>query len=211
MKRLKSEKVKRFSRTFKVLTTFFVLLFIWIFLAPFLANFLIVEKSLEHADAIWVLGGSSTYLERTQKAAELYKQRVAPKIFVVNDGVISGWNKTEQRNLPIYELSRRELIAQGVPNEAIEILPKLVEGTIDEAELFIEIAQERNLKSVLLVTSTYHSRRTFWTFQRTVLKNNLSIEIGLQTPLKSFGWFVPKDWLFVGKEYLKMAFYWAFY
>lgn len=210
---MKSEKIKsKKAKVAKVLIYGFCLFFlVWIFLAPFLANLLIVEKPLERADAMWILGGSSTYLERTSKAAELYKQNVAPKIFVVNDGVFSGWNKAEQRNLPVYELARRELIAKGVPNGAIEVLPKLVEGTKDEADLLVETAQIRNLKSVLLVTSAYHSRRTFWIFQRTVLKNNLSIEIGLQTPPKSFGWFSPNDWLFVSKEYVKMAYYWVFY
>lgn len=206
--------MKKFSRKFKITITFVTLFIIWGFLAPFLANLLIVQKPLDRADAIWVLGGSSTYLERNQKAAELYKQGVAPKIFVVNDGVLGGWNKTEQRNIPFDELSRRELIAQGVPVEAIEILPKLVEGTKDEADLFIETAQKRNLKSVLLVTSAYHSRRAFWTFQAFVQKNNLNIEIGLQspptgeqTPPPFTWWLSPKGWRVVGQEFVKIIYY----
>lgn len=218
MKSEKVEKEKRFSRIFKFLTTFFVLLVIWIFLAPLLANLLIVEKTIERADAIWVLGGSATYLERNRKAAELYKQGFAAKIFVVNDGVLGGWNKQEQRNIPFSELAKRELVAQGVPNDAVEILPKLVEGTKDEADLFVAIAKERNLKSVLLVTSAYHSRRTLWTFDRAVLKNNLSVEVGLQSPPTGvqtpppFTWWLNrKGWRVVGEEYVKIPYYWAFY
>jgi uncharacterized SAM-binding protein YcdF (DUF218 family) len=206
------------SRKFKIALFLIILFGVWILFAPFLANILIVEKPLERAEAIWVLGGSSTYIERNQKAAELYKKGIAPKIFVVNDGVFSGWNQAEQRNLPIYELSKRELMAQGVPEQSIEILSKVVEGTSYEAQLFAETAQERRLKSVLLITSAYHSRRTLWTFQKTVLKDNLSIEIGLQspptgqqTPPPFIWWLSRKGWTTVGGEYVKMPYYWLFY
>lgn len=209
---MKIQEVKsKMAKVRNVFLSFCFLLLAWILLAPFLANLLIVEKPLEKADAIWVLGGSSTYIERDQKAVELYRKGITTKIFIVNDGVMSGWNQKEQRNIPIYELSRRELITQGVPNEAIEILPKLVEGTKDEADLLIETAQSRQIKSVLLVTSAYHSRRTLWTFQKTVIKNNLSVEIGLQKSSNKSWLLSPNDLLFVGKEYVKLAYYWLFY
>ena len=206
------------KQRFKIALIFITFLGVWIFLAPFLANFLIVEKPLERADIIWVLGGSSTYIERTHEAAQAYKKGMAAKIFLVNDGVFSGWNQAEQRNIPIYELSKRELIAQGVPDESIEILPKSVEGTKDEADLFVETAQKRNLKSVLLVTSAYHSRRTLWTFQKVGLENNSNIEIGLQspptgeqTPSPYFWWLSRRGWMLVGEEIMKNLVYWLYY
>ena len=101
------------SRKFKTAVTIIVVVALWVFLAPLLADFLIVEKPLEKADAIWILGGSGTYRERTQFAAELYKKNAAEKIFLVNDGEYGGWNRVEKRNLPYYEISQRELISQG--------------------------------------------------------------------------------------------------
>jgi uncharacterized SAM-binding protein YcdF (DUF218 family) len=207
------------AKAFRILFYGFCLFFLaWLLVAPFLAKLLIVSKALERADAIWVLGGSATYLERTHKAAELFKKGLAAKIFVVNDGVFGGWSKSEERNLPFSEISRRELVAQGVPVEAIEILPTLVDGTRDEAELFAATARGQNLRSILLVTSAYHSRRTLWTFNRGVLKNKLDIEIGLespppgeQTPPPFTWWLSRKGWMLVGEEYLKMAYYWLFY
>ena len=106
---------------------------VWVVCAPLLATCLIVEKPLEKADAILVLGGSATYIERTQKAAELYKQGIAPRVFLTDDGERAGWSKTEQRNPPYFELARRSLTSQGVPEEAIEILPGEVTGTDWEA------------------------------------------------------------------------------
>lgn len=206
------------SRSFKIVLFFVVSTVAWLLIAPLLAHLLIVEKPIEKADAIWVLGGSGTFLERTQHAAELYRKGITTKIFLVNDGVFGGWNKIEQRNLPFYEISKRELLAQGVPNEAIEVLPENVTGTNYEADLFAKIAKERNLTSILLVTSAYHSRRTLWTFQKSAEKNNLTIEfglesppVGIQTPPKFNWWLSLKGWDLVGGEYVKLIYYWFIY
>ncbi|MBX7171205.1 MAG: YdcF family protein [Pyrinomonadaceae bacterium] len=210
--------MKKIRLKFKVLIILLTLFLIWILLAPFLATLLIVEKPLENAEAIWVLGGSGTYLERTQFAAEIYKKGLAKKIFLVNDGVFGGWDSTEKRNLPFFELSKRELISQGVPSEAIECLPENVTGTNYEADLFAKIATERNLISILLVTSAYHSRRALWTFQKSINNNNLSVEIGIksppagiQTPPKFTWWLSQKGWMMVGGEYVKFIYYWSTY
>src|ERR1051326_7471443 len=62
------------------------------------ARFLIVKFEVESPDAIIVLSGSSTYLERAAWAAKLYREGRAPLIVVTNDGVIGGWDHSEDRN-----------------------------------------------------------------------------------------------------------------
>lgn len=206
------------TRSFKLIIAFLVLFVGWIFLAPFLAENLIVEKKLEKADAILVLGGSSTYVERTRKAAELYKNGIAPKIFLTNDGGQGGWNIHEQRNPYFYENARWELIANGVPAENIEVLPEIVEGTHDEAVLFEKTAREMELKKVLIVTSAYHTRRALSTFESVFGESSGAIEIGIsspptgeQTPKPVLWWLAPKGWRFVAGEYVKIVGYWLFY
>lgn len=190
-----------------------MILFIgWILLAPGLASVLIVEKPLKKADAIFVLAGSAAYVERNQKAAALYKEGIAPKIFLTNDGMTGGWNKKEQRNQYFVERALSELISQGVSENNIEILPGKVDGTEDEARLFIETVREKNLKSVLLVTSAYHSRRTLWTFENFAQKNELSIEIGIESPPEqqtaaSTWWLSESGWTSVGLEFVKIGYY----
>ena len=174
--------------------------------------------ALEKADAILILGGSSTYLERTRKAAELYKQGVAPKIFLTNDGGQGGWNVKEQRNPFFFERARWELIANGVPETAIEVLPEIVEGTQDEAVLFEKTVRESELKSILIVTSAYHTRRAISVFQEVFKKNSSDAKIGItspptgiQTPLPFYWWFSFKGWNFVAGEYLKSVYYWIYF
>ncbi len=202
----------------RIAVCFFVAFGMWIPFAWLLANYLVVEKSLDNADAIFVLSGSDTYVERTDEAAKLFKAKTAQKIFLTNDGLKGGWNQNEQRNPYFAERARWELIEQGIPAEAIEILPTIVAGTNDEANLLIKISTERKLKSILLVTSTYHSRRTLWSFERATLKNNLPLDIGIKSPSSEqkipspFGWWLSiKGWKTVGAEYVKIVYYWLVY
>ena len=204
------------TRSFKFIATFLLLILAWILFARLLAENLIVEKPLEHADAILILSGSSVYLERTQKATLVYKQGVAPKILLTDDGGHAGWSKTERRNPKFVEVARNNLIAEGIPPENIEILPAQVSGTIDEAEALRTKIEQAGLKSVLLVTSAYHTRRSLWTFEK-VLKNN-NVEIGIvspptgeQTPPPFVWWLARKGWKLVAGEYVKAVYYWLNY
>lgn len=208
--------MKKRSRLFKFLVLFLGLMLAWIMLAPFLANYLIVEKPVEKADAILVLGGSAVYIERTQKAAALYKEGRAPKILLTDDGEQGGWSKQEQRNPFFVELARNNLIAAGVPAENIEILEPQVTGTIYEAQVLKKTIIEHGYKSVLLVTSAYHTRRALWTFERVLADQTIEIGIaspppGEQTP-PPFSWWVKKEgWRLVAAEYVKSVYYRLYY
>src|SRR5437588_1875214 len=72
-------------RLLKSMILFVAILLVWTFVAPFLAERLIVARPMDHADAILVLAGSGAYFERTKKAAFLYKEGVAPGILLTND------------------------------------------------------------------------------------------------------------------------------
>ena len=210
--------MKKRSRIFKTLIIFLCLFLVWIFAAPYLARNLIIEKPLEKADAIFVLGGSSVYVERTQKAAELFKNGVSEKILLTDDGTHGGWSKLEKRNPPFAELARNELVKLGVPAENIEIFQPQVTGTVYEARNLAEAVKTKNLNSVLIVTSAYHSRRAFWICDKILKENNLAVslgivspETGIQTPPPQIWWLTPKGWEFVAGEYLKSLVYWVYY
>lgn len=205
-------------RTLRIVVYFCLFIVLWFFVAIVLAENLVIEKPLDKADAILVLSGSHDYVERTDRAAAIYKQGVAPKIFLTDDNLRGGWNEKQQRNPFFVERARWHLIEQGVPEEAIEVLPTVVAGTIDEANLAIKTAQERNLKSLLLVTSNYHTRRTLWTFERAAHRTDLPIEIGIvsapnerQSSSLIYWWTTVRGWRNIGGEYVKTIYYWLFY
>lgn len=204
------------SRGFKALLIFVIACITWVIVAPFLAVALIVEKPVEKADAIMVLGGSATYIERTRKAAELYNRGLAPLVLLTDDGQRAGWSRTEQRNPPYFDLARRSLISQGVPENAIKVLPGEVTGTNWEAQVLSKEIDATGLRSVLLVTSAYHSRRAFWTFEKFLAGKDVQLGVehpptGEQTPRPAFWWLSRKGWDMVAGEYVKTIAYWLYY
>ncbi len=192
------------------------LLLCWVFFSSFLATNLIFEHRLKKADAILVLSGSQAYKERTATAARLFSDGVAPVILISDDGGRAGWSQAEKTNLPFVELARRELISSGVPQQAIVQLPGQVDSTITEARGFSTAAEESQIRSVLIVTSPYHTRRAYNTFDK-VLKGR-GIEIGIasspvsaHTPDPGYWWLHSSGWQNVAGEYVKTLGYWVFY
>src|ERR1041385_7121253 len=139
------------------------------------ARLLVVRTPPSHADAIVMMSGSATFRERTQHAAELYKQGRASQIVLTNDGLPSGWSQTQQRNPLYYERARDELIRLGVPAASISVIEDPILGTYDEAVVIKLYAESHNLHSIVVVTSGYHSRRALWTFHRVFADSNIQI------------------------------------
>src|SRR5687768_17034362 len=129
------------------------------------AETLIVRSDLAHADAMVVLAGSSTYLERTNRAAQLFHEGRAPRIILTNDNLSSGWSAEEQRNPLFVERATQELRRLGVPKERIEVVPGRVTSTYDEVVQMRQYTREHGLRSILVVTSAYQSRRALWTLR----------------------------------------------
>ncbi|HEX3100186.1 MAG TPA: YdcF family protein [Pyrinomonadaceae bacterium] len=204
------------NRRLKIAIALVVFAIGWVLLAPSLAVYLIVEKPLEHADAIMVLSGSAVYKERTQKASELYKQGVAPRIFITDDGERAGWSRAEKTNPSFVELEQRELVSNGVAPDSITVLPGQVSGTDQEAKALAEEVAARPVKSVLIVTSAYHTRRALRTFEKILGGKDVEIGIayappGEQTPSPDLWWVKPRGWQMVAGEYVKSVLYWMFY
>jgi len=204
----------RRSRIRRRLLVAFLLLAIWSLLAWAGARWLVVDAPLARSDAIVVLSGSSTYVERAQKAAALFREGRSPKIILTNDNRQGGWSSVEQRNPFFYERAISELTHAGVPQSAIEVIPQPVYSTHDEAALLRSYSDTRGLHSLIVVTSAYHSRRALSTFRTAFATSSVAIGLehpatGQQTPPPSTWWLHPRGWMMVPTEYLKMVYYWV--
>jgi uncharacterized SAM-binding protein YcdF (DUF218 family) len=196
----------------KVVLVSLLSLAVWSLAAWALASALIVSEPLEKADAIVVLSGSATYVERTHRAAELYSEGRAPKIILTNDGQQGGWNNAQRRNPFFIERARDELLRLNVPAQAIEEIPQPLSNTHEEAVELRKFAASRGLRSLLIVTSAYHSRRARWTLRRVFEGSDVSLGMataptGEQTPRPALWWLFPSGWRFVGGEYVKFVYY----
>jgi len=108
---------------------------------------LCIDSGNVPADTLVVLGGGS--YERPVRAAELFREHVAPKI------ILSGAGDCET--------NRRLLIHAGVPAASILVEPKS-QTTRENALFTIRLLRQQGAHRVILVTSWYHSRRAFKCF-----------------------------------------------
>jgi len=185
---------------------------LWVLVAWAAAKWLIVNSPLAPADVIVVLSGSAVYRERTQRAAEYYRQGLASRILLTNDNVRGEWSSAEQRNPFFYERARDNLLFFGVPADRVEVLPITVNNTYDEALALREYAETNKLRSLLVVTSAYHSRRVSWTFEKVFRQTGItinvqSVEAGEQTPPPLTWWLHLRGWQMVAGEYVKNVHY----
>lgn len=185
----------------------------WPAFAWVLAQLLIVEAEVFSADAIVVLSGSSTYIERADWAAKLYSRNRAPLIILTDDKLISGWNRIEERNPFFYELAAKELQKRGVPADRIRVVSEPALGTYYESLNVCEYATAHKFKKLLVVTSAYHSRRAFWSMRRACERSRIEIGVsapdpGWQTPSPWTWWMRRWGWRVVAGEYVKLVYYW---
>ncbi len=184
----------------------------WPVLAWLAAQALVVSPAPVRADAMLVLAGSSTFNERTRRAAQLFKEGSAPKIILTNDNQESGWSNELDSNPLFVQRAVIELKLFGVPEEKIEIVPEPVSSTREEAARVREYATNNGLHSILVVTSAYQVRRARWTFDKMFAGSGITVSFasvppGDQTPRPLTWWFHRRGWQMVAGEYVKLAYY----
>jgi uncharacterized SAM-binding protein YcdF (DUF218 family) len=117
----------------------------------YVGEYLVVEDPLQKSDAIVILSDDNFYADRATRAAELFRQGLAP--IVVASGI------RLRPNASIAELMTHDLIERGVPKENIRPFPQDADNTREEAEALKKFAQINRWKSLIVVTSNYHTRR----------------------------------------------------
>ena len=193
-----------------------LVLFAWPAVAWIAARLLIVHSDPIEVDALAVLGGSSTYLERTHLAADLFNQRRIPFVILTNDGQHSGWSVADQRNLLFFERAETELQQRGVPRDRIAVIAQPVSSTYDEAVTLRAYAIRNNLRSIVVVAGPYQSRRALWTLRCVFEGTGVSVGVdapapGEQSPTASTWWLYRMGWHEVPTEYAKLVYYYLQY
>ena len=198
-------------RSFR-LVTLLVALLVWALVAWGAGSFLVTRSELASADVLVLLSGAPNYAERAQRAAELWHERRAPRIVVTNDGTRGPWSQAQQRNPFFYERTLVELQRAGVPAESVQVLPQVVGSTFDEAQAIKSYAEANGIRSVLVVTSAYHSRRALWTYRRVFSNEDTVIGVSPAAgEASALWWLTIEGWRTVPVEYVKLIYYWIHY
>jgi uncharacterized SAM-binding protein YcdF (DUF218 family) len=131
-------------------------------------GFWIVQDPLAPADAIIVLSDDNVAGDRANRAAELYKARWAPLV------VASG--RMLRSYASVSELMDHDLIQHGVPASAIVIFHHSAQNTLEEAKALRGLVGQNRWRRVIIVTSSFHTRRARYIFRR-VLPPDVEIEM----------------------------------
>ncbi|MGH2453326.1 MAG: YdcF family protein [bacterium] len=143
-------------------------------------RFLIVADPLEHADVIVVLSGGQAD-ERVRQAAVLFKGGLAPLILLSGGESLMG--------ISVPDLLRRQARAHGVPASAL-LYEVSSTSTADQARFLRPLLEDRGVRRAIVVTSSYHTRRTRLLFRRTFAGSPVDIRVSpVQQDL-----FRPEEW-----------------
>jgi uncharacterized SAM-binding protein YcdF (DUF218 family) len=169
---------------------------------PWLGGFLIVADPLQHADAIVPLAGERS---RIDAAAQLFARGYA-NWYVITDMKLDGTMPpgTYARSV------RRQLAGGEVPAHRLIEAPGSPATTYQEAIGVRELAEAQRWRSLIVVTSPYHTRRSRMIFQQVFRSTGVTVAI---SPAAGH-WYSADSWRRtpVGvqvtlKEYLKLALY----
>lgn len=168
--------------------------------------YLTVEDPLRRVDVIQVISGPD---HRADYAIDLFKRGYGDVIFFTG-----GWCDTIQGIHA--ERGRQRALAQGIPAAAIVADATQVTSTYAEAERLKVYLDQRAtpVKSVMLVSDSYHMRRARWAY-RQVLGDEIELLMAPvpfeRSPFAQRWWEDPLSAQMVKEEYLKFAYYVARY
>lgn len=120
------------------------------------ASFLVRAEPPVKADAALVLGGDDDG-ERTLKAAQLAKAGWVPVVYLSGPKSLTGYESGEMLSFAK---------AHGFPASMFQEIHHSSTSTRAEAAAVTPELRRRGIRSILLVTSLYHTRRACYLFHR---------------------------------------------
>jgi uncharacterized SAM-binding protein YcdF (DUF218 family) len=121
---------------------------------------LVVESPLQHAPVAVIFGGKLPF--RAIEAAKIYNAGWTQQVWVTR-GIYSGADAAlAEMGIRVTsedEYNRQVLERLGVPAAAIRVLPGHNQNTYDEVRTIARAAAEAHVDRIILITSSYHSRR----------------------------------------------------
>lgn len=186
------------------------------FLAIVVAGFfgvgrwLTVEDPLEKAGAIAVLSGSMPL--RAIEAAKLYREGYAPEVWLTHS--VEPGETLKKMGIPFTgedSYNARILIHEGVPQAAIQVLEPPIVNTVDEMRVLGQALDGAKNRSVIIVTTKAHTRRTRLLWRRLLSGHGRAIvRAASEDPFDPRHWWrTTRDALDVVREVLGVLNVWA--
>lgn len=180
-------------------------------LLPPVARLLDVSEAPAPADDVLVLGGGNS--TRPFVAAALVKAGLAGRVLLCPD--VLRPEAVDGIVPPEYEIDRRVLLARGVPADRITLLEGgPCTGTFDEARALARYLDSRPGRTVTVVTTAWHTRRSRMVLRRVLGDRARALRL-VGAPDDGFdaaNWYrYEEGWVAYGTEYVKLVGYWVRY
>jgi uncharacterized SAM-binding protein YcdF (DUF218 family) len=199
------------SRAFDIpkwlLVILFAALVLFVFRAPVLEKIgthLVFQDELKPSDAIVVLVGSHSG-NRMEEAVRVFEKGMGKVI------VFSGY--TYYPGMDSHFGMKQYAIKLGVPEDKIVTEKAAGENsTWGEALANLEKLERLKAKSFILVTSSFHTRRSHWVYERAIKSLNMDIILRVQpaadpkVPYPEW-WKIRSGKKYVFNEYIKFLYY----
>lgn len=170
------------------------------------AQYLIVNEPFEHCQYGFVLSGGA--FDRGNKAAELYNTGKIEKIICTGanqspDLKAFGTDTLES------DLTKLQIMKSQVPDSAIELLKKGT-STQEESEAILAFCLNNNIKEIVLISSSFHTRRVKQVFKKKFKEANIAtyIQGAPSSVYNEMKWWQNEYGLIaLNNEYFKIAYY----
>ena len=127
------------------------------------------------------------------EAADLYLADYAPLVVLTQPPEPSGLSVLKRRGVKVESSIQRRLRyfrELGVPASAVTVLSETVISTDQEASLVARWARNRDVRSLIIVTSRFHTGRSHFIFDRKFRDTGITI----RTHPSRFKPFDPESW-----------------
>jgi uncharacterized SAM-binding protein YcdF (DUF218 family) len=179
-----------------------------------IGHLLVFEQTPQKADVIVVLNGRDT--ERSLAAVDLYNRGYSKLILMARGSKQPGSDEFWKRvgsdwNSKIF--FQRAIEAMGIPHTSFKMIGHGVTSTYDEAKVAKRFVNKNGYKSILLVTSKWHSKRAYLTF-RSVFDKDTEAKKRITIHPSKYDTFDPDNWWKTGVdaelvfgEYVRLIYY----
>lgn len=195
-----------------IIAVLLLLLVVLVFIVPRMGNFLVADDPQERGTVVVLMGSIP---DRILETADVYDEGYAERVVFVHS-YMNGYDKLVERDVTIpghADISKMAVMELGIPENMIVLLDGVARSTRDEAVSVKEYLREnKEVTRILLVTSSYHSRRSKLIFSNVLRDLDRDVEV-LARPSKyddfdaENWWKKREDAKRVVLEYLKLGYF----
>lgn len=153
--------------------------------AAILGNYLVIRDPLVASDAVAVLSGGGS--ERLEYATYLINEKYGKKLIFTETG-----DSDPDNGGKISQSMSKDAIDEGIRKGKQFFAGKEVQNTYDEAKAVLKLANTHKWDSIIVVTDTFHSRRSKIIFNDVFRESEIKIRV---VPVDVVGyWYEPNFW-----------------